>query len=121
MMFGTLGVLNAFSTCDIFSLPWVYWDVTPLEVEEDLVYDLIPCKSLLLRKISFAQTQASIRASLVAQTVKNLPVMQEIQVQCLGWKDSWEKGMATHCSILAWEIPWTEKSMGSQSWTQLSN
>ena len=93
MVFGTLGVLNAFSTCDIFSLPWVYWDVTPLEVEEDLVYDLIPCKSLLLRKISFAQTQGSIRASLVAQTVKNLPVMQEIQVQCLGWKDSWEKGM----------------------------
>ena len=38
-----------------------------------------------------------------------------------GWKDPREKGMATHYSILAWEIPWTEKSMGSQSWTQLSN
>ena len=83
MVFGTLGVLNASSTCDIFYLPWVYWDVTPLEVEEDLVYDLLTCKSLLWRKISFTQTQGSVRAFLVAQTVKNLPVMQDIQVRCL--------------------------------------
>ena len=39
---------------------------------------------------------------------KNPPAMQETQVQSLGWKDSLEKGMATHSSILAWRIPWTE-------------
>ena len=48
-------------------------------------------------------------ASLVAQTVKNLPAMREIQVQSLGWEDSLEKGMAAHSSIFAWRIPWTEE------------
>ena len=41
--------------------------------------------------------------------VKNLPAMQEIQVLSLGWEDPLEKGMATHSSILAWRIPWTEE------------
>ena len=54
-------------------------------------------------------------ASLVAQTVKNLPAMQETQVQSLGQEDPLEKGMATHCSILAWRIPWTEDPVGLQS------
>ena len=40
--------------------------------------------------------------------VKNLPMMQEMQVQSLGWEDPLEKGMATHSSVLAWRIPWTE-------------
>ena len=53
-------------------------------------------------------------ASLVAQTVKNLPTMQETRVWSLGWEDPLEKGMATHSSILTWEIPQTEESMGSQ-------
>ena len=48
-------------------------------------------------------------ASLVAQMVKNLPATQETWVQSLGWEDPLEKGMATHCSILAWRIPWTEE------------
>ena len=65
------------------------------------------------------------RASLMAETVKNLPAIQEIQVQSLGWADLLEKGMATHSSILAWRIPWTEEparlqSMESQSQTRLS-
>ena len=65
------------------------------------------------------------RASLMAETVKNLPAIQEIQVQSLGWEDLLEKGMATHSSILAWRIPWTEEpgrlqSMESQSQTRLS-
>ena len=46
-------------------------------------------------------------ASLVAQLVKNLPLMQETWVQSLGWEDPLEKGTATHSSILAWRIPWT--------------
>ena len=51
----------------------------------------------------------------MAQTVKNLPVMQETWVRSLGWEDALEKGMATHSSILAWRIPWTEEPGGLQS------
>ena len=50
--------------------------------------------------------------SLVAQMVKNLPAMQETQVQSLGQEDPLEKGMETHSNILAWEIPWTEEPGG---------
>ena len=51
----------------------------------------------------------------MAQTLKNLPAMQETQVQSLGQEDPLEKGMATHSSILAWRIPWTEEPDGLQS------
>ena len=47
--------------------------------------------------------------------VKNLPTMQETWVQSLGREDPLEKGMATHSSILAWRIPWTEEPGGLQS------
>ena len=47
--------------------------------------------------------------------VKNLPAMQETQVQSLGWKEPLEEGMSTHSSILAWRIPWTEEPGGPQS------
>ena len=65
-------------------------------------------------------------ASLVAQTVKNLPAMQETQVRSLGWEDPLDKEMATHSSLLAWRIPWTEEPGGlvhgvAKSWTQLSD
>ena len=53
-------------------------------------------------------------ASLVVQLVKNLPTMQEILVQFLGWEDPLEKGTATHSSILAWRIPWTLQSIRTQ-------
>ena len=57
--------------------------------------------------------------SLVAQMVKNLPAMWETWVQSMGWEDLLEKAMATHSSIPAWKIPWTEEpgrlqSTGSQ-------
>ena len=52
--------------------------------------------------------------SLVAQMVKNLPAMQETQVRSLDWEDLPEKEMATHSSILAWKITWTEKPGGLQ-------
>ena len=55
------------------------------------------------------------RASLVAQMVKKLPAMQETQLQSLGQKDPLKKGLATHSSILAWRIPWTEEPGGLQS------
>ena len=54
-------------------------------------------------------------ASLMAQMVKNPPVMQETWVQSLGWEDPLGEGMATHSSILAWRIPWIEESGGLQS------
>ena len=54
-------------------------------------------------------------ASLVAQRVKCLPAMQETQVQSLVWEDPLEKERATHSSILAWRIPWTEEPGGLQS------
>ena len=62
---------------------------------------------------------------LVAQMVKDLPAMQETWIWSLGWKDPLEKEMATHSSILAWRIPWTEEPdrlqfMKLQSWTWLS-
>ena len=64
--------------------------------------------------------------SLVAQMVKNLPAMWDTWVWSLGYKDPLEKGMATHSSILAWRIPWTEEPgrlqyMWLQSWTWLSD
>ena len=65
-------------------------------------------------------------ASLVAQMVKDLPAMRETWVRSLGWEDLLEKEMATHSSILACSVPWTEKldrlpSMLSQSQTLLGD
>ena len=62
----------------------------------------------------------------MAEMVKNLCAMQETGVRSLGQEDLLEEGMATHSSILAWRIPWTEEpggllSMGSQSQTRLSD
>ena len=67
----------------------------------------------------FVESRFFFRTSLVAQMVKRLPTMQETQVQSLGQEDLLEKEMATHSSILAWKILWTEKpgrlrSLGSQ-------
>ena len=65
------------------------------------------------------------RASLVAQRVKHLPVMWETQVQSLGQEDPLEKEMATHSSILVWRIPWAEEPGGlhriTKSRTRLSD
>ena len=55
------------------------------------------------------------QASLVAQMVKNPPAMWETWVRSLGREDPLEKAMATHSSILAWRIPWTEEPGGLQS------
>ena len=60
-------------------------------------------------------SQGKSRASLVAQTLKNLPAVWETQVRSLGQEDPLEKGMATHSSIFAWRIPWTEEPGGLQS------
>ena len=72
---------------------------------ESFYWEESPCKFFMLIILGFFSG-----ASLVAQTIKNLPGMQETQVWSLGQKDSLEKEMATHCSILAWKIPWTEET-----------
>ena len=59
--------------------------------------------------------QYSWAASLLAQTVKNPPAMQETWVRSPSWEDPLEKGMATHSSTLTWRIPWTEEPGGLQS------
>ena len=79
---------------------------------------ILICIVIIVVKLSWA--------SLVAQMVKNLPAMREMQVGFLDWEDLLEKGMATHSSILTWEIPRTEEpgrlqSMVSPSQTWLSN
>ena len=63
---------------------------------------------VLTRGLSYCGVSVEL-ASLVAQMVKNLPAMQETWVLSLAWEDPLEKGMATHSSILAWKIPWTEE------------
>ena len=76
----------------------------------------IPPAPCLPRLYSFVTLKVT---TLVAQTVKRLPTMQETRVRSLGREDPLEKEMATHFNILAWRIPWTEEpdrlqSMGSQ-------
>ena len=88
---GTLGM----------SLPWVTAD--------DLFSSYTRPEEML------AVLQCLFRPSLVAQTVKNLPAVQEIWVRSLGQEDPLGKGMATHFSILAWRIPWAGKPGGLQS------
>ena len=77
------------------------------------------CLSLRTLSVTYLESSMYLTlSSLVAQMVKNLPAVQEIQVQSLGQEDPREKGMATHSSILAWRITWKEEpgrlqSMGS--------
>ena len=69
---------------------------------------------ILIVIIFIFQSCMIIWATLVAQTVKNLPVRQDTQLRSLGQEDPLEKGMATHSSNLAWRIPWTELPGGLQ-------
>ena len=70
---------------------------------------------IILLLFFFLSINSTLRSSLVAQTVKYLPAVQETQVRSLDWEDPLEKGIATHSSILAWRIPWTEEPSGLQS------
>ena len=73
-----------------------------------LGHDLVTEQQIHLGGLFFKVNTNYYRASLVAQMVKNLPAMWETCVWSLSWEDPLEKGMATHSSILAWRIPWTE-------------
>ena len=69
----------------------------------------------IVHGITKSQTKPFFKASLVAQTVKNLPAMQETQVRSLGREDPLEKEMGTHSNILACRIPWAKEPGGLQS------
>ena len=83
------------------------------------VHGILQARILWWVAISFSRGSSQSRdqtwLSLVAQTVKNLSAVQETQVHSLGREDPLEKGMATHHSILAWRIPWTEEPGGLQA------
>ena len=66
-------------------------------------------------RLSALQSNITLSCFLVAQRLKRLPARQETRVQSLGWEDPLEKEMATHSSILAWRIPWTEEPGSLQS------
>ena len=112
--------------------PLTVWITTNWKILKEMeIPDHLNC---FLRNLYVGQ-EATVRtglgtldwASLVTQMVKHLPAMQETQVRSLGQKVPLEKEMATHSSILAWEIPWAEELGGLQSMelqksqTQLSN
>ena len=69
----------------------------------------LPLHYLLMSTVLFWRLYTFKWASLVAQMVKNLPAVWETWIQCLGWEDPLEKETATHSSVLASEIPWTEE------------
>ena len=75
----------------------------------------VSCQCYLWLGPYYSNLNGNLRASPVAQMVKNLPALWETWFQSLGQEDSLEKGMATHSNILAWEIPWTEEPGGLQS------
>jgi len=87
-----------------------YWSGVPLPSPYIYIYICITESLCYTAEIDTLEINyTSIRTSLVAQMVKHLPKMWETQVQALYREDLLEKEMATHSSILAWKIPWTEK------------
>ena len=118
---------ESLSRVQLFVTPWTVACQVPLSMEfSRQEYCVLSCsnKTLLIEtstgavlahRSQFANPYSISWASLVVQTVKNLPATWETQAQNLSWQDPLEKGMATHSSILAWRIPWTEEPGGLQS------
>ena len=89
-----------------------FWSAEFLLRNQLIFLGKFPCMLFVV----FPHTRNFKGASLVAQTVKNLPAMQEIRVQSLHWEDPLEKEVATHSSILAWRIHGQRSLMGCSSW-----
>ena len=105
-----------FTTLDLEMLSWIGHQRHWLKKKQQSKLDFMKTKQFSASKGTIHRVK---EASLVAQSVKNLPAVQETRVQSLGWEDPLEKEMATHSSILTWKIPWTEEPgelqfMGSQ-------
>ena len=123
--------VQSLSHVQLFVTPWTiahqaslsitnYWSLLKLISIVSVMPSnhLILCRPILLPPSIFPWGYMYINnhgASLIAQSVKNLPAMQETQVQFLGCEDSLEKEMATHSSILACRIPWIEEPGGEKS------
>ena len=112
---------NSFLKCDTDNKKWrAVYKILVRYIASICVYQKKPTSGTKMVQIILLIKCALISVtSLVAQTVKRLPIMRETQVQSLGWEDLLEKEMATHSSTLAWKIPWTEdpgrlQSMGSR-------
>ena len=105
------------------------WQPTPvfLPGESQGWGSLVGCRLWGCTRLKWVGSSSSSRASLVAQMVKNLPVVWETWVQSLGWEDPLEADMATHSSILSWRIPmdrgacWATVHSVAKSQTGLSN
>ena len=93
-------------SCDMVS-PWFSSYLGEIVVNCSDSRNRLPMFKFWLLLLLWLQEYQSV--TLVVQSVKNLPAVQKTQVQSLGWEDTLEKEMATHASILAWKIPWTEK------------
>ena len=111
---GLAGKESACNAGDLGLIPWL--ERSPREGKGyPLQYSgLEHSMDFAVHGVAKSQTQLNyfhliLRASLVAQTVKNPPVILETWVLTLGWEDPLEAGMATHSTILAWRIPWTEE------------
>ena len=85
-----------------------------LSSSQEALFPMCPHKAEGVRELSGVSFIRALISSLVSQVVKNLPAKQEMWVRSLTREDSLEKGMATHSSILAWRIPWTEEPGGIQ-------
>ena len=72
-------------------------------------YNLKYVNLIFESNLNFSSTNGIIKLIIVVQIVKHLSAMQQTRVLSLGWKDPLEKEMATHCSTLAWKIPWMEE------------
>ena len=79
------------------------------------VREMVWVLTVVVSEVHILSKFIKLGASLEPQMVKNLPAGQETQVRSLGQEDPLEKGMATHSSVLAWRIPWTEEPSGLQS------
>ena len=104
-----------------FTFTFMYWrrkwQPTPvfLPGESQGQGSLMGCRLWGSHRVGHNWSDLAAAASLVAQSVKNLPAVQETRVQSLGWEDPLEKATAIHSSILAWKISWTEEPGGLQS------
>ena len=102
-------------TCQAFLSITNSWSLLKLMSIESVMPSnhLILCRPLLFPPSIFPSIR--VFSSEVAQRIKRLPAMQDTRVRSLDWEDPLEKEMATHSSILAWRIPWTEEPGGLQS------
>ena len=100
--------LFVFLVLSCMSCLYIY-KINPLSVAFAIIFSHSEACLFILFMVSFAEQKLLSLISLVAQTVKNLPAMEETKVQSLDQEDPLEKEMATHSSILAWRTPWTEE------------